>query len=348
MVREAMPGDANAAGFLHDPLKRPDSPWPGAPPDLALPARQEAKAMHLPELGEIGDLILRHCAGQRCETPVPRLSLIRADAPKPPAPGTYKPVICIVAQGAKRVMLGERLFHYCGGDYLIVSVDLPVVGEIWQASAEAPYLAMTLALEPKLLASMLLEMGGAPDGQAPASAFSVNPVTPDLADPVLRLLRLLDRPQDIAMLAPLFEREILYRLLTGGQAASLRQIALADSRLSQISRAIAWIRGNYDRPLRIEAVAEVAGMSPSSFHRHFKAVTSMSPLSFQKQIRLQQARQILLTERADSARVGFAVGYTSPSQFSREYARLFGAPPGRDAARLREAGIADADLAEAV
>ncbi|MBZ8135040.1 AraC family transcriptional regulator [Afifella sp. IM 167] len=302
--------------------------------------------MHIPALGEIGDLIQRHCEGERCDTPIARLSLIRSDAPTSPSPGTYKPVVCLVAQGAKRVMLGERLFRYGAGDYLIVSVDLPVVGEICQASREEPYLALAISLETRLLASMLLELGEAQEEAPVTPGFSVSAVTAELADSLLRLMRLLDRPEDIAMLAPLVEREILYRLLKSPQGATIRQIALADSRLSQVSRAIAWIKEHYDHPLKIEDMAEVAGMSPSSFHRHFKAVTAMSPLNFQKQIRLQKARHILLTERANAGSVGFAVGYGSPSQFSREYARLFGAPPARDAARLRGVPVAEAGLGE--
>jgi transcriptional regulator GlxA family with amidase domain len=171
-------------------------------------------------------------------------------------------------------------------------------------------------------------------GEAAPSSFGVGAVTPDLLDAWLRLLRLLDAPADVPVLAPLFEREILYRLLQGPQGAVLRQIALADSRLSQIRRAIAWIRDNFDRPMRVEALAEISGMSAASFHRHFKSATAMSPLQYQKTLRLQQARRLLIANQ-DASQAGFAVGYESASQFSREYARLFGSPPMRDAVRLR-------------
>ena len=172
--------------------------------------------------------------------------------------------------------------------------------------------------------------------------MTVSPITLDLLDPVVRLLQLLDRPQDIAMLAPLTEREILYRLLMGEQGAMLRQIALADSHLSQVSRATVWLRRNYAQPFSINTLAQVASMSPSSLHRHFKAVTNLSPLQYQKQIRLQEARARLLSQQGDAATIGLAVGYESPSQFGREYSRLFGVPPARDAARLRGAPLAEA------
>jgi AraC-like DNA-binding protein len=284
---------------------------------------------------QLGGCIARHCPAGRQTTAIPRLTLLRAEAPTVPVRTMYQPVLCIVAQGRKRLLLGEKTFDYDAAKYLVVSVDLPVVGGVCEASLQAPYLALSLSLDPAALAAMLLDMGDMPRDHALSTGLAVTAVTEDLLDPVLRLLRLLDRPDDIAMLAPLAEREILYRLLCGEQRGLLRQIALADSRLSRISRAIAWIRGNFAEPFRIETLADVAGMSPSSLHRHFKAVTTMSPLQFQKQVRLQEARRLLLGRQADAAQIGFTVGYESPSQFSRDYSRLFGAPPGRDAARLR-------------
>jgi transcriptional regulator GlxA family with amidase domain len=198
---------------------------------------------------------------------------------------------------------------------------------------------VTLALEPALLAELLPRVPDRPREPTLAPGFAVSAVTPELLDALSRLLRLLDTPDDIAMLAPLLEREILYRLLCGPQGHVLREAARADGRMSQVRRAIAWIRENYDRPLRIPELAELAGMSAASFHRHFRAVTAMSPLQFQKSLRLQQARQLLIANR-DAAQAGYAVGYESASQFSREYARLFGAPPARDALRLRGDGAA--------
>ncbi len=282
-------------------------------------------------------LIAQNCVQTRTTTAIPRVSLVRADSPTLPVGVVYQPMLCIVAQGAKRTLLGDTVVDYHAGQYLVVSVDLPVTGAVVQAHPDAPYLALSLALDPAVLAEMLLAMPAQPTG-APPPGLAVSPVTPGLLDATLRLLRLLDTPAHIPMLAPLIEREILYRLLTGAQAPMLRQIALAHSHLAHIGRAIAWIRSHFAEPLRIAALAQQVHMTASTFHRHFKAVTAMSPLQYQKQIRLQEARRLLLAGQADAASIGFAVGYESPSQFSREYARLFGQPPVRDAVRLRGMG----------
>ena len=298
---------------------------------------------HLIEpLSELQQLISRHCNAGRVVTKIPRVSLVRADAPSIPVQVLYQPLLCVIAQGSKRAMLGDAVFEYNAAQYLVVSLDLPVSGAVHEASPEKPYLAFALSLDPAMLASMLLEMSERADYASPTAAMAVSPITSELLDPVVRLLRLLDEPRDIAMLAPLLEREILYRLLTGEQGAMLRQIALADSRVSQVSRATDWIRRNYSQPFSMETLAQVASMSSSSLHRHFKAVTNLSPLQYQKQIRLQEARARLLSQQGDAATIGLAVGYESPSQFGREYSRLFGAPPGRDAARLRGTPVAEA------
>ncbi|MBP2231762.1 AraC-like DNA-binding protein [Azospirillum agricola] len=251
------------------------------------------------------------------------------------------------ATGRKQVMLGERVLFYDAAEYLVVSVDLPVVGQVVEASPERPYLCLRLDLDPAMLGALMMEAGldgrdggGLPAGDREAEAppgLSLSPVTPELLDAAARLLRLLDAPRDAPVLAPLAEREILYRLLTGAQAAKLRQIAVADSRLQQVNRAIAWIKRNYAAPFSIDAVTAEARMSRSALHQHFKAVTAMSPLQYQKQLRLQEARRQILGRTADAATAGFNVGYDSPSQFSREYRRLFGEPPMRDAARLHAA-----------
>ena len=295
------------------------------------------------DLAELSDLIARHCAAPRLETAIPRVRLLRAEAPTRPAPLVYDANVSFIAQGAKRVAMGGRSFDYAAGSYLAVSVDLAATGQIVRASPRAPMLAFCLKLDRALLASVLLDL---PPDLGPASApalgtgLAVSPIGEELLDPVLRLARLLDRPRDVAALAPLAERELVYRLLGGEQGGLLRRIALADSPGARVGRAIGWIREHHREPLRIEAVAKRAGMSPSSFHRHFKAVTAMSPLQFQKRIRLHEARRLLLAGEGDAAGVGFAVGYESPSQFSREYSRLFGEPPRRDAVRLREAARA--------
>jgi transcriptional regulator GlxA family with amidase domain len=205
-----------------------------------------------------------------------------------------------------------------------------------QASATEPFLGLGLRLKPDAIAALLLETGAPRKPKTEPPGIAVSDLTDDLIDPVVRLLRLLDRPEDIPVLAPAIEREILWRLINGEQGAMMRQLGLADSRMAQIGRAIRWLRDHYAETIRIEELARVAGMSLTSFHRHFLGVTSLSPLQFQKQIRLQEARSRLLLSSQDVAAIGFAVGYESPSQFSREYRRLFGAPPGQDGERLRQ------------
>jgi AraC-like DNA-binding protein len=248
-----------------------------------------------------------------------------------------EPLLVVMAQGAKRLLLGDQVFEYRAGQCLVVTADLPVTGHFLDASPQAPSLGMGLMLRPAAIAPLLLE---APVGRwsrttAGPPAIATGQAGPELLDAVARMLRLLDHPTDIRVLAPLIEREILWRLLTGPHGGTVRQIGLADSGLSHVGRAIRWIRDNYAEPMRIEDLARLAGMSPSAFHRHFRAVTAMSPLQFQKRIRLQEARSLLVARAGDVSGVGHLVGYDSPTQFNREYRRLFGAPPGQDAARLR-------------
>ncbi|POR45493.1 AraC family transcriptional regulator [Bosea psychrotolerans] len=277
------------------------------------------------------------------QTAIPRLALIRSSQPTEPMHGLHLPALCIIVQGRKQVMLGEQIYLYDRTHYLVVSVDLPIIGQVVEASAEAPYFSVRLDLDPVQLSALMLESKpnatrsgeGGHTGAGPGLA--VNPAAPELLDAMLRLVRLLETPDDIAVLAPLAEREILYRLMNGEQAARLRQIATAESKLQQVNKAIGWIRRNYDKTFSIEALASEASMSPSALHQHFKAVTAMSPLQYQKQLRLQEARRLILGAALDAASAGFRVGYESPSQFSREYRRLFGAPPLRDVARLRGA-----------
>ena len=280
---------------------------------------------------------MRALVGRHADRPVPADMALRGGqsiAPTPPIHGLYEPMLCFVLQGAKRVIIGERVLEYRAGHLLVASVDLPVTGQILEASPEHPYRVVALALDPAAIAALLLDMPSAGKGEAEAG-FGLCPMEPGLIDPLLRMTRLLDAPEDITVMAPMLEREILYRVLRGPSGAILRQIARADSRLSRVRRVIEWIRQHYVEPLRIDYLAGLAGMSQSSFHRHFKAVTAMSPLAFQKQIRLQEARRRLVTAPAEAAQVAYAVGYESASQFSREYARLFGLPPIRDASRLR-------------
>jgi AraC-like DNA-binding protein len=269
-------------------------------------------------------------------TAIPRLFLIRSSRPTDEIHAVHEPAVCLVAQGRKQVMVGQSVYVYDPAKYLVVSVDVPLVGQILEASADAPYLCLRLDLDPAAIGALMLEakVTGI-DSEQPGPALSLSSVTFELLDSAIRLVRLLAKPRDIPILAPLAEREILYRLLQGDQTLKLKQIAFAESKLQQINRAIGWIKRNFREPFSIDALASEARMSPSTLHGHFKAVTSMSPLQYQKQLRLQEARRLILSQSIDAAMAGHSVGYESPSQFSREYKRTFGAPPARDAARLR-------------
>jgi AraC-like DNA-binding protein len=284
-------------------------------------------------LAELRMLIARHAESEAARQALPGIVLAKLSEPTPSLGYVPDPTFALVAQGAKRAVLGGRVFDYAAGKYLIVGVELPMVANVVQASVDEPFLGLGLTLKPFAVASLLLESGASGDRRAPPG-IAVSDAGPDLLDPIVRLLRLLDRPDDMPMLGPAIEREILWRLIMGEQGAMVRQLGLADSRISQIGRAVRWIRDHHAEILRIEDLARVASMSANSFFRHFRAVTSLTPIQYQKQIRLQEARARLLANPGDVAAVGFAVGYDSPSQFSREYRRLFGAPPGRDATRL--------------
>lgn len=267
------------------------------------------------------------------ETPVDGLLLTSATEPSGPVHSVCRTSLCVVLQGAKTSTLGDRAYHYDAGKCLFASVDVPVRAEIVQASPQAPYMAFSLALDPATVADLLLE---APSPEAATGpALGVHVLPSELIEPLGRLLALCDRPRDAAVLAPLARREIVWRLLNGPMAAALRQIGLADSRMARLGRAIARIREDFALPISVGDLAALAGMSPATFHRHFKAATAMTPVQYQKRLRLQEARRLLLAEGADVARVGFATGYGSSSQFSREYRRLFGAPPGRDGRSIR-------------
>ncbi|MFG2937177.1 AraC family transcriptional regulator N-terminal domain-containing protein [Streptomyces sp. NPDC048282] len=295
-------------------------------------------------LDELRTLIDRHAPrGADVVPAIDGLMLTRAERPTGPRSGITDPVFALPAQGAKRLTLGGRIYDYEAGQYLVVSVDLPVSGHCTRATPEEPFLGFGLRLRPARLAALLLESGIDPQAGAARRrtddlpALAVGEAGADLVDAVVRMVRLLDRPADIPVLAPMIEREILWRLVTGAQGPLVRQIGLADSRLTQISRAIRFIRDHYTEPLRVEDLARLTGMSASPFHRHFRAVTALTPIQYQKHIRLQEARLRLMSSTDDVADVGYAVGYDSASQFSREYRRQFGRPPGADAVRLRNA-----------
>ena len=287
-------------------------------------------------LGELQALLTRH-AGPDMTTAIDAVFISKVDAPTAPSPSTSGTVLALIAQGAKRLALGDSVYEYRAGQYLVASVDLPVTGHWTEASPRSPALGFGLSLDSSAIAELLLaaEPGviARTTGQTPR-AIAVNDASPELLDAVIRLVRLLDRPQDIRTLAPLIQREILWRLLTGEQGNLVRQFGLADSNLTYIGRAVRWIRDHYAQPFRVEELARMTGMSASGFYRHFQAVTAMSPIQFQKQIRLQEARLALATHPTEITGVAYRVGYGSPSQFSRDYRRQFGASPREDAAQL--------------
>jgi AraC-like DNA-binding protein len=248
------------------------------------------------------------------------------------------PALCVVAQGSKEILLGDSVYRYDPVHYLITTAELPIASQITEASKERPYLRFLLKLDPALVGSVMVEAGHpVSQGHAVVKAIDVSPVDAGLLDAVVRYVRLLDAPADAPFLAPLIKREIVYRLLVGEQGGRLRHIAVLGGHGHRIARALERLREDFDQPLRIEDIARELGMSVSGFHHHFKVVTAMSPLQFQKQLRLQEARRLMLGEDLDATSAGYRVGYGDASHFNREYKRLFGAPPARDVERLREA-----------
>ena len=286
---------------------------------------------------EFAELIDRHSGSDGIHTTaIPRLILYRASGMEEPMHAVYEPAVCIIAQGRKQAIAGEGVYLYDEDKYLVVSVGVPVVGQILEASPEKPFLCLALGLDAATIGALMVESDMERAVQAaPESALSVSALGPELLDACIRMLRLLGTPRDIPVLAPLAEREILYRLLQGDQAARLSQIACADSRLHDVNRAITWIKRNFRSALTVEELAAEAHMSASALHQYFKMVTGVSPLQFQKHLRLLEARRLMLSRAVDAATAGHSVGYESASQFSREYRRLFGAPPVRDIESLR-------------
>ncbi|HYA86130.1 MAG TPA: AraC family transcriptional regulator [Nitrospirota bacterium] len=275
----------------------------------------------------------------RVVTTIPGLTLYRRDKPSEPAGIMYEPRICVIAQGAKRVMLGDDTFVYDEQHFLLTSVHLPTFVQIIKASREKPCLGLILKLDQREMSQLMVNSSlPSPRPQQSSRGMATGEVTLPLLSTFQRLIDLLDEPKDIPILAPVIEREIFYRLLVGDQGARLRQMASTGSQSQQIARAIDWLKGNFTQPLRIDDLAAQVNMSTSTFHHHFRAVTAMSPLQYQKWLRLNEARRLLLTENQDATTAAFQVGYESPSQFSREYSRLFGAPPLRDITYLRQIG----------
>lgn len=270
-------------------------------------------------------------------TSIPGLSLFSRYEPTEPTCGVYEPSVCLVVQGAKRVLLGDETYVYDADHYLITSIHLPTIVRVVEASREKPYLGLRLTFNLREVSQLMADSAlPAPRAQHSSRCMATCKVTPPLLDAFRRLIDLLADEQDIPILAPVIQREIIYRLLVGDQGARLRQIAAAGSQSHQIARVIDWLNGHFMEPLRIDDLAAQAGMSTSTFHHHFRSMTALSPLQYQKQLRLQEARRLMLTEHMDAATAAFQVGYESPSQFSREYHRQFGASPLRDITSLRQ------------
>lgn len=291
---------------------------------------------------ELTALVERYASTQGTHaTPWGPLTVFRADSTSTPTCTLYEPGIGLALRGAKQIVSGQDALVYEPGKYLLTSVDMPVIAQVLRADAGEPCLCLNLRLDLQRIRELLPEVRSPRGPGASSRGIALSVADAGLLDPMLRLVRLLDTPEDLPVLAPLAERELLYRLLTGEQGARLAQIATAGSQGHQVARAVQWLREHYHRPLRIDELAALVNMSTSSLHHHFRAVTALSPLQYQKQLRLQEARRLLLAERCDVATAAHRVGYESPSQFSREYSRHFGAPPLRDVGRLRlEASVA--------
>ncbi len=288
---------------------------------------------------ELAALVAQHTAGKADgihATEIDGLEFIRQSNALTPMAGVGEPTLAIVVQGQKKVLLNEETYHYGTAQYLVISVDLPLCGFAIDATPEIPYLGFKLNLDPVQLCDIITQTRpamGKKDNSV--KGWFISDAEPPLIDCAIRLTRLLSTPQDIGFLAPAIAREIYYRLLMGEQGEAVRQIATSGSNMQRIAEAIKLIKADFTKPMQIENLAEHANMSSASFYRHFKAVTSMSPLQYQKQLRLLNARHLMLAENVDAASTAYQVGYESPSQFSREYSRMFGAPPIKDIERLR-------------
>ncbi len=290
---------------------------------------------------ELAERLARALPRDGVAEPQPGLYISRFARPHDLVHGFLDPCFCVIAQGAKALTFGGEVFRYNPAEYMISTVGLPMTAEVVEASPEQPYLGLRMGLDPSVVAQVLVESGAVqPRGDGGVRAVDVSALDADLLDAVVRLVRLLDKPNDYRALSPLIVREIVYRLLSGAQGSRMRHLATFGGHAHRMVRAVAKLRENYDKPLRIERVAKELGMSASGFHAHFKAVTAMSPLQFQKTVRLQEARRLMLSENLDAGEAGYKVGYEDPAYFSRDYKKHFGEPPGRDVERMRESATA--------
>ena len=275
--------------------------------------------------------------GELRTTAVPGLSLFRRNEPSEPVTGMYEPSVCLIAQGAKIVNLGSETYIYDANRYLYSGLHLPVIAQVTEASREKPYLGLKLTFDFQEISHLMADSQlPPPRTQKTDRGMATGDLTVSLVSAFQRLVDLLDEEQDIPILAPGIQREIFYRLLVGEQGVRLRQLAAMGTQSQQVAQAVSWLKSNFTKPLRVYELAEMANMGTSTFHHHFRNMTALSPLQYQKQLRLQEARRLMLTEHIDAASAGFQVGYESPSQFSREYSRLYGAPPVRDITNLRQ------------
>ena len=299
----------------------------------------EAEALASSKAAFTGKLARLTLGKEEPETAIEALTIRRCEELTELTSYIHEPGICLIAQGAKRVQLGEDVYEYDANKYLIASVNLPVVAQVLEASKKKPYLSLKLDLDQREISKMMVDSNLPMPRKFQADrGMAVSEVSLPLLQSFHRLIDLLDSPEDIPILSPLIQKEILYRLLTGEQGRRLRQIASAGSHSHQIGRAIDWLKSNFAEPLKVSDLAAEVRMSTSTFHHHFRSMTAMSPLQFQKSLRLHEARQLMLTERMDAATAAFQVGYESPSQFSREYSRQFGAPPLKDIKNLHMMG----------
>jgi AraC-like DNA-binding protein len=286
-------------------------------------------------------LVSRHTEGKGDgihATAISQLELMRESTAPTVLRAVYEPTLCIIVQGRKETLLGHDTYHYGAAQYIVVTVDLPLNGNIVEATADKPYLCFKLSLDATRLWEIIEQIGRRPDQpESSVRGLFVNDANAALIECATRLARLLDTPEDIPFLAPMMIRELYYRLLVGDQNQAVRQIATAGSHMQRIAEVINQIKAEFTQTLRMDDLARQARMSSATFHRHFKAVTSMSPLQYQKQLRLLEARRLMLAEHADATQAAYQVGYESPSQFSREYSRMFGAPPIKDIEQLRVA-----------
>ncbi|MCU0092602.1 MULTISPECIES: AraC family transcriptional regulator [Pseudomonas] len=278
--------------------------------------------------------LAQHAENRRTETGIPRVAMVQGEIPEHMLAAVYEPMINLILQGSKCMTIADRTLHYDPATYFVMSIDLPAVGQVHPSADGEPYLAISLTLDPVVLTTLLADLPKPLGQHEQDSGFSVAAVTPELMDAWVRMLRLMGRPEEIAALASVYEREILYRVLQGPHGWMLRDIAAPDSTMARVNLAIQHIRQDFAEPIRVDALAQLASMSVSAFHRHFKAVTALSPLQYQKRVRLLQARKLMVANARSVTRAAFEVGYESATQFSRDYARVFGLPPSRDAVRI--------------